>query len=941
MSELSRNVLLQGLILVLLSAVPAVAGGAQGVRALDAPAAVKVRIAEGYGKLPLSFEANQGQTDGQVKFLSRGSGYTLFLTSTEAVLALSKPAGKPSAEQPMSTSGTVVRMKLIGANSASQITGLQELPGKSNYFSGNDPSKWRTNIPSYAQVKYEHVYPGVDLIYYGNQRQLEYDFVVAPGADPGVIKLAFEGARSIERDASGNLILRTAGGDLRMHKPVVYQEVGGVKRPVPGRYVVADKHQVGFHVAAYDPSKPLVIDPVLVYSTFLGGSLGDTGFRIAVDSAGNAYVTGGTNSINFPTTAGAVDPSFNDAGDAFVTKLNPAGSALVYSTYLGGSGNDFGIGIAVDSAGNAYVTGTTDSTNLPTTLGAFDRSFNGGSADIFVTKLDPTGSAVVYSTYLGGSGFERPNGIAVDSAGNAYVMGRGVSANFPTTAGAFQTVAPGGDAGNPQDAFVTKLNPAGSALVYSTFLGGNRNDEGVGLALDSAGNAYVTGFTSSTNFPTTAGAFQETFNGPGNAGFVTKLNPAGSDLVYSTYLGNSFGIGIAVDSAGNAYVTGQAFSNFPTTAGAFQTTQPTCTPLPPPLNFLSCSVDAFVAKIDPSQSGIASLVYSTYLGGSGGFDQGNSIAVDSAGNAYVTGTTNSDNFPTTADAFQTTHGGGVGFVRLDAFLTKLNPAGSALVYSTYLGGNGNEDVRGIGVDSAGNAYVAGSTGSANFPTTDGAFDRTFNGGDAFVAKFSFNQPPVADAGADQTVSAGANCQALVALNGSGSSDPNGDTLTFTWTGAFGTATGATPTVTLPLGTHTITLTVDDGNGGTASDTVVVTVTDSTGPIISVLTVNPGSLWPPNHQMVPVAVTAAVADNCAGPIVCQVVSVSSNEPIDGLGDGDTAPDWELTGDLSVSLRAERSGRGGRIYTITVKCTDATGNSTTKTITVTVAHDQAKK
>ncbi|MBI2829078.1 MAG: SBBP repeat-containing protein, partial [Acidobacteria bacterium] len=470
---------------------------------------------------------------------------------------------------------------------------------------------------SYARVRYESVYPGVDLVYYGNQRQLEYDFVVAPGADPGAIKLAFEGARSIERDASGNLILRTAGGDLRMHKPVVYQEVGGVKRLIPGRYVVASKQQVGFHVAAYDRSKPLVIDPVLVYSTFLGGSGNDFGFRIAVDSAGNAYVTGGTDSTNFPGPGGIAAPKLGSSakgagGDVFVTKLNPAGTALVYSTYLGGSGNDGGIGIAVDSAGNAYVTGTTNSADFPTTLGAFDVTFN-GVQDVFVTKLNPAGSALVYSTYLGGSGFERPNGIAVDSAGNAYVMGRTTSTistnpllNFPTTAGAFQTIAPGGDAFNPQDVFVTKLNPAGSALVYSTFLGGNRNDEGVGMAVDSAGNAYVTGFTTSTNFPTTAGAFAGTLGGPQDA-FVTKLDAAGSDLVYSTYLGGSggsLGIGIAVDSAGNAYVTGQAFSNFPTTASAFQATQPTCTPLPPPLSFLSCSVDAFVAKIDPSQSGI-------------------------------------------------------------------------------------------------------------------------------------------------------------------------------------------------------------------------------------------------------------------------------------------------------------------------------------------------
>jgi len=708
--------------------------------ALPAAAAADARVSERYGKLSLQFEANRGQTHKDVHFLSRGAGYSLYLTSGEAVLVLSKPAADAKR--------VALRMSLVGAARKPQVRGLDELPGRANYFIGKDPAKWRTNVPTYARVHYREVYPGVDLVYYGNQRQLEYDFIVAPGADPKKIVLSFKGADKLEISAAGDLVLHGVGGDVRQHKPIIYQEIDGVRREIEGGYVRKGANRVGFQVAAYDMSRPLIIDPVVLsYSTYLGGASDDFGNAIAVDPNGAAYVTGSTTSINFPT-AGAVQTSSGGGSDAFVTKLNPAGSALVYSAYLGGSDADLSSAIAVDAEGAAYVTGTTYSTNFPTTADAAQPAV-AGTPDAFVTKLDPTGSLLVYSTYLGGTSGDFAAGIALDTTGNTYVTGQTQSSNFPTTAGAFQLSLGGCSNSYPFlcDAFVAKLNPTGSALVYSSYLGGSSDDYGYGIAVDRDGNAYVTGYTTSTNFPTTASAFQPTFTGPSTV-FVAKVDAAGSSLVYSTYLGggSEVGRGIAVDTAGNAYVTGYTTSaNFPTTGGAFQ----------PAIGTTATGVatgmgDAFLTKLNPAGSG---LVYSTYLGG-GSDDHGLGIAVDTAGNAYVTGSTDiyaSPNFPTTPGAFQPSHGGGDGAAGsgTDAFFTQLNSTGSALVYSTYLGGRQNDYGSGIAVDAAGRAYLTGGTRSLNFPTTAEAFQPAFSPGtwdrfrpwDAFVAKFADNTPP--------------------------------------------------------------------------------------------------------------------------------------------------------------------------------------------------------
>jgi hypothetical protein len=757
----------------------------------------RARVVAGYGRLPLSFEANHGQTDGRVRFLSRGSGYTLFLTENEAVMALSNSGvrsqksgatSRPSVvsrhlKRPVRSlqskmqdgarsngqlaKDALLRMKLVGANHSAAVSGADELPGKSNYFIGNDPKKWRTNVPNYAKVKYANVYPGVDLVYYGNQQQLEYDFVVAPGADPGAITLAVNpassGGRPLQVDRDGNLRVRLNNSEVVFHKPVVYQPATGNlesgtqgARPVEGRYRLKGNHDVTFEVASYDRSKPLVIDPVLSYSSFLGGSNDDAidSISVAVDSAGNAYVASGTLSTDFPVTSGSFQTGFGGApaicdqgdlfcGDAFITKINATGTAILYSTYLGGSSSEYAYGLAVDASGAAYVTGNTESTNFPVTAGAFQPTYGGElepvcdyyCGDTFVTKLNPSGSALIYSSYLGGSGDDISDAIVFDGAGNAYVEGATNSANFPTTPGAFQTTFTGSDsctdrsgANIPcQVAYVTKINPAGTALVYSTYLGGSSGDGGGGLAVDASGRAFVGGFTCSTNFPITPTAYQTQYAGGCDA-FLTVFNTAGSGLAYSTYFGgNSYEspYSLAIDTSGNAYLAGQTYSsNFPVTAGAIQISY-------------GGNGDAFVAKLNPKQKGAASLVYSTYLGGPN-LDYGAGVAVDALGNAHTTGLASSG-FPV-VNSLQAASNG-----ISDAFVAELNPQGTELIYSTYLGGSSVEEADFCVLDQKGNLYAAGWTRSADFPTTPGAFQPSFGGGnrDVFVVKISpANSPGV-------------------------------------------------------------------------------------------------------------------------------------------------------------------------------------------------------
>ena len=796
------------------------------------------RVQASLGALPLAFESNQGQTDPQVRYMARGNGYTVFLTANDTVFALqslgdgrnqslakegsAKPAttqvngklafGKARPNEIAKDATAAIRMHLVGGNAQPQISAGNQLPGHSNYFIGNDRSQWHSNVAQFARVSYRDVYPGVNLAFYGKQKQLEFDFIIAPGGSVSPIRLGVSGAKRVVTDDSGNLILASSAGDVLLHKPVAYQQKDGTRQPVDARFVLRAHNQVSFELGIYDRSRELVIDPAVSYATYLGGTAEDDGYAIAIDSSGDAYVTGQTKSLNFPIVAGAYQSTPGGGFDVFVTKIKADGSALIYSTYVGGSGDDSGNAIAVDGSGDAFVAGGTKSTsNFPTTATAYQKSFGGGSLDAFVFELASSGGSLTYSTYLGGSGDDVATGLALakDSSGDTFIVGT-AGPNFPTTLGTIQPTINGTSNG-----FVTKFNSSGSARLYSTYLGGGSGDFAAAVAVDSSNDAFVTGATQNSTFPTTTGAFQTTCNctnGLSDA-FVSVINPDGSKLNYSTFLGGSGadqGLGIAVDSTGDAYVTGLTQSNvdFPTKN-------------PIQSKFGGGTQDAFVTGLDPT---LSMLLYSTYLGGNQS-DGGAGIAVDANKNVYVTGQTASSNFPTTTNATQPTLGGGN-----DAFVTQINPSGSAYVFSTYLGGSLNEDstasgpsfspTGAIAVDSAGdNIYVAGNTASTNFPTV--AAEQSANGGltDAFVAKYSLSSGKgdftIAGSALPTTTQGGTSTSTITitAVNG------YTGTVTFTCSVTAGTGGSPLPTCSVPNATVT---------GATGTSTLSVTTTGTAG-----------------------------------------------------------------------------------------------------------------
>ncbi len=757
--------------------------------ALLAPA-----MASTFGKFPLRFEERDAAAG---QYISRGPGYAIRL----------HPAGAD-----LRTAASEVSVILLGANPKAAAKPMEVLAAHSNYFIGSDARQWKSNLRNFARVRYSQVYPGIDLDYYGHGDSLEYDFLVAPGGDPNAIRMQFSRVRI------------TAAGDLEMtdgivwRKPVAYQNLHGNRQPVPAEFVQLAENRIGFRTGAYDHTQPLIIDPVLQYATYLGGSGADEANAIAADAAGNTYITGFTKSIDFPTKPGVFQPVPQGSQDAFIVKISPNGSAILYATFIGGNGTDTALGIAIDAQGNAYITGRTESTNFPVTTGAFQMTLSGGNGigDAFALKLDPTGGKLVYSTYLGGSLDEQGNSIAVDKSGSAYVAGWTQSLNFP------QVNAVGPVRGGT-DAFVAKLSTDGTKLIYATYLGGFARDVANGVAVDSSGAAYVTGETRSDNFPVSALAFQKTLNGTSDA-FLTKLSADGTSIVYSTYFGGEStedARGVAVDSTGAAWITGQtASAGLPVLGNAIQRAS----------GFLP---DAYAARFGPSGQ---FLQFSSYIGAEGD-EAGNAVAVDAFDNAVIVGQTNSQGFPIASglggsiifngNTFPFPNAGG-----WDGFVLKFNANGIAPIYESCFGGKGDDYARGVAIDGSGNVYITGSTTSKDLRTA-GSLQTTFGGGDTdgFVARISEISvsitPTSANLGPSQTLQFNATVMNTANTNVVWSINPAVGTISNT-----GLYTAPATAITSTTVTVTVTSVID--NSKSASATIIV------GPPVSV-TVTPATV----------------------------------------------------------------------------------------------------
>jgi len=905
--------------------------------ATTAPTAVeRERIVRSYGKLPLVFEKNQGQADARVQYFSRGSGYALFLTADEAVMSLRSrsnvvpakagiqyvcSAGKSKLDSRLCGNDdkrqtAVLRAKLLGANPKATAVGEEPLPGHSNYFIGSDKSRWRTGVPQYAKVRYRDVYPGIDLVYYGNQRQLEYDFVVAAGADPSRIRFAYSGAKKIRIDERGDLRIATRNGDLAQHKPLVYQFVDGRRRLVEGCFKLirnGKAAEVAFMLGTYDRSRALIIDPVLAYSTYLGGSTAsDQAYAVAVDSTGDAYLAGATRSTDFPTQHPAIQGTNAGGDDAFIVKLNSDGTALLFATYLGGSGDDVATAVAIDPMGGPVIAGATNSTDFPgVAINAIQNHYGGGLSDAFVAHLNADGTTFT-ATYLGGSGVDYANGVAVDGSDEVVVAGVTGSGDFPVV-NALQS-SYGGDV---TDGFVAKIGSSGLSLVYSTYLGGNLIDKANAIAVDGSGNAYVTGQTSSTDFPT-VNAEQAIVAGETDA-FVAKLNAGGSALVYSTYLGGSAedeAYAIAVDGSGEAYVAGETNSND--------------FPMQNPQQATMAGVDdAFVAKLN---AGGNALVYSTYLGGSDE-DEAYAIAVDANGYAYIAGDTLSNDFPV-VHALQAMRSGGP-----EAIAAKLTPAGDALVWSTYLGGSGEDKAFGVALDGSGDVYLTGLTASSDFPTAGPL--QTYAGPpgvfDAFVAKLAPAPGQLQFALANYSAGENAGTATIGVLRAGGVDDAvSVNYATSNGSGAAGVnyqpASGTLNWAAGDNSTKFFTVTVLDDHTVNGDHTVNLTLSDPTGS---------ASLGVPNTA----ALTIAETDSAPPPAQPGALQFSSSSYLVGEKGGSVTITVDRGGgtDGAVSVQyatSDGTGLAGTNYTAASGTLNwGSGDAAPKSFTVPVKDDGA--
>jgi len=773
---------------------------------------VSAATLEQVAQLPLAFEENRGQAPEDTRFIARAGGYQVHVSSSAMAIALTEH-GKHLQGDAL----PILRVRLVGAREDVEGAGVDRLASTTNYFLGSDAARQFTDVANYARVRFDEVYPGIGLVYYGNQSNLEYDIVLQPGADPTNVRLALDGANDIRVDQQGNLLLSVGSESLQLKIPVVYQEYEGKHHAIAAKFQILANHEIGIRTAKYDHHRTLTIDPTLVYSTYVGGGNRDLSNAIAVDSAGNAYIAGTTYSTDFPM-ASAYQSTYGKspgATQAFVTKLNATGTALIYSTYLGDtSQSDAANGIAVDASGYAYVTGTTSGSAFPTTSGAYQTTRVTGS-NSFVAKLGPAGNTLSYGTYLNNA---TTQAIALDSLGNAYVTGTATSA-FKTTAGAFQATALASSS-----PFVFKLNLSGTTALYATFLGGSSGTEtATSIAVDSAGSAYIGGGGRSTDFPT-LNAFQSALQG-GNDGYVAKLNPQGSALVYSTHLGGTADEvvnGIAVDANGSAYVTGQTTSfNFPVSANSFQRARggPNYTSLP----------NAFVAKLAPGGN---ALVFSSYLGGGGSAthqstfgDWGTSIAIDSAGHAFVAGEISSTTgFPLVGDLLP-----GMPENEQGLFVAKIGAFGDTLLYSTHIGWTSSWSYA-IAVDPNGDAYATAAADSGdptpdNFLVSSGAYRTAPNGTtweDAIVTRLTTGVQPAVTLGLSvKSVNVGQPLTASISVSGS----PTGSVLIYDGTRTLLTVPlsngAATASLNLPVGVHGLTAVYrNNGAEGLSSTTYV-------------------------------------------------------------------------------------------------------------------------
>ncbi|HLV87833.1 MAG TPA: SBBP repeat-containing protein [Candidatus Sulfotelmatobacter sp.] len=712
---------------------------AQSVTSVPPSPSSAVHVA--YGNLPLTFEMNQGQTAARVKFLTRAPEYTAFLTSDGIALSLRSNGHLLSqANSQAVPPRRMLELKLVGATGNPTVVGEQPQAGQVNYFFGQDPRAWRTNVPTFGKVRYKDVYPGIDLVYYGNQRRLECDFEVKPGANSQLIQFEIQGASKLALDAHQNLAVTIGNDQLTFEAPTIYQLRDSQRTPVEGAYQLLDSTHIGFRLGSYDTDQTLVIDPVLVYSTYIGGSGDDEARGITVDSAGNAYVVGFTDSVDFPlTTAGSFA-----AGEphVFVSKLNPAGSSLIYTDYIGGNNQDFGYALTLDQNANVWITGSTSSSNFPV-VHAYNPTYP-GSSNLFLAKISPSGSSLLYSTYLGGDGADVPASVHLDGSGNILIAGSTSSTNFPTV-NAYQSAASpnqGGLYGNY--GFLTKFTPDGSALAFSTYLGGSSNvpdncggtpcwtepsTNVNGMALDASGNAYVAGITNTYDFPATAGAYLTSNSTQDNSfvGFVTKFTSSGN-IGYSSYFYESSGLltnvtALAVDQSGSAYLSGQAYSD-----GTFPVTNSNiCDPAT--MQF-ACSL-GFVTKFDPTG---ATLSYSTFLGPNN-WATPSSITLDANDDAFVAADTTNGTYSMVNGLEPYSSGS-------DVLLVELDPTGTIQLWSTYLGGSVDESHAAITLDSTGNIYVTGITTSSDFPVSANAFQGSFAGNtDVFVTKIGPSSAP--------------------------------------------------------------------------------------------------------------------------------------------------------------------------------------------------------